>query len=61
MILKAFKNIHLTVVEIENKIYVKISELNPNQLKILQLLKIPLEVYRGMNKLLFSHFDFSET
>ena len=61
MILKAFKNIHLTIVSVENKIYVKVSELKPIQVKILQLLKIPPEIYLGMNQLFFSHFDFSET
>lgn len=61
MLLTAFKNIHLTIAEVENKRYVKITELTANQLKILALLKIPNEVYLQMNKLLFSHFDFNET
>jgi len=61
MILKAFNNIHLTVVSIENKIHVKISDLKPIQLKILELLKIPPETYTGMNELFFSHSDFGET
>ena len=61
MILSAFKNIHLTIVSIEDKIYVKIEDLKPIQQKILDLLKIPHETYLGMNQLFFSHFDFSET
>ena len=61
MILKAFNHIHLTVVSIEDKIHVKISDLKPIQLKILELLKIPPEIYTGMNELFFSHSDFSET
>ena len=61
MILSAFKNIHLTIVAIENKIYVKIEDLKPIQQKILDLLKIPPETYLGMNQLFFSYFDFSET
>lgn len=61
MILSAFKNIHLTIVSVEDKIYVKIEDLKPIQQKILDLLKIPPETYLGMNQLFFSHFDFSET
>lgn len=61
MLLKAFKNIHLSIVSVGNKIYVKVDDLKPIQLKILQLLKIPPESYLGMNNLSFSQFDFSET
>ena len=61
MILNAFKNIHLTIIDVESKIYVKVSELNPVQLQILNLLKTSPEVYTGMNKLSFSHFDINET
>lgn len=61
MILKAFNHIHLTVVSIENKLHVKLTDLKPIQLKILELLKIPPEIYTGMNELFFSHSDFSET
>lgn len=61
MILRAFNNIHLTIVSVENKIHIKVSDLKPVQRKILQLLKIPPETYLGMNQLFFSHFDFSET
>lgn len=60
LILGAFKNIHLNIVSVENKIYVKISDLRPIQLKILELLKIPPEIYLGFNQKSFSHFDFSE-
>ena len=60
LILHAFKNIHLNIVSVENKIYVNISDLKPVQLKILELLKVPPEIYRGFNQLSFSHFDFSE-
>ena len=61
MILKAFRKITLVIVPMENKNFVKISDLKPIQLKILELLKIPPEVYLGFNKLAFSHYDFSET
>lgn len=61
MILRAFNNIHLSVVSIEDKTYVKISELKPIQLQLLKLLNISPEIYLGMNQLSFSHFDFSET
>lgn len=61
MLLKAFKNIHLSIVSVENKIYVKVDDLKPIQLKILQLLKIPPESYLGMNQLSFFQLDFSET
>jgi len=61
MILKAFNHIHLTVISIEDKIHVKIADLKPIQLEILELLKIPPEIYTGMNELFFSHSDFSET
>ena len=60
LILGAFKNIHLNIVSVENKIYVKVSELKPIQLKLLELLKIPPEIYTGMEQLSFSHLDFSE-
>ena len=58
--LQDFKNIHLNIVSVENKIYVNISDLKPVQLKILELLKVPPEIYRGLNQLSFSHFDFSK-
>ena len=61
LILGAFKNIHLNVVSVENKIYIKVSELKPIQLKLLELLKIPPEIYMGIEQLSFSHLDFSET
>jgi len=61
LILSAFKNIHLNIVSVENKIYVKVSELKPIQLKLLELLNIPPEIYIGMEQLSFSHLDFSET
>lgn len=59
-ILAAFKNIHLTIVSVENKIYVNISELKPVQLKLLELIKLPPEIYQGFNQLSFSQFSFSE-
>lgn len=61
MILKAFKNISLSIVSVENKIYVKISDLKPVQAQILKLLNLDPEIYLGINKLSFSYFDFSET
>lgn len=61
MLLKAFDNISLVIMPIGNQIIVKISDLKPIQLKILELLKIPPETYSSFNKLVFSDFDFSET
>jgi transposase len=61
MMLRAFRNITLVIVPIGEKNFVKISDLKPHQLKILELLNIPPEVYSGFNKLSFSHYDFSET
>ena len=60
MILRAFRNITLVIISIENKTVVKISDLKPIQLKILEALNIPPEIYLSFNNL-FSHFDFSET
>jgi len=61
MLLKAFDNITLVIMPIGDKIIVKISDLKPIQLKILELLKLPPETYLRFNELNFSHFDFSET
>ena len=60
LILGAFKNIHLNIVSIDNKIYINISDLKPVQLKILECLKIPPEIYQGFSQFSFSRFDFSE-
>lgn len=61
MLLRAFRNITLVIVPMENKTFVKISDLKPIQLKILELLKIPPETYLSFNELVFSYYDFSET
>ena len=61
MLLRAFKNITLVILPVEDKMIIKISDLKPIQLKILDLLNISPEVYLGLNELVFSHFDFSET
>lgn len=61
MLLKAFDNITLVIMPIGDKTIVKISDLKPIQLKILELLKLPPETYSRFNELIFSHFDFSET
>lgn len=39
----------------------KLFELKPVQLQILNLLKILPEIYLSSKKIPFSHFDFSET
>jgi len=51
----------LVIVPMENKNFVQVSKLSPIQLKILELLKIPAEIYYGLNQLNFSSNDFSET
>lgn len=61
MLLKAFENTTLVIASVGNKIYVNLKELKPIQVKILELLKIPPETYLGLNKLVFSDFDFGET
>ena len=61
MMLRAFRNITLVIVSMGNKTFVKISDLTPIQVKILELLKIPPETYLSFNKLVFSHFEISET
>jgi len=61
MLLRAFRNITLVIIPMENKSFIKISDLKPIQLKILKLLKIPPEIYTGFNQLKFSSIDFSET
>jgi hypothetical protein len=60
MLLRAFKNITLVIVPIENKKFVKISDFKPIQLKILELLNISPEIYSRFNQLSFSNIDFSE-
>ena len=54
MLLRAFKNITLVIIPMENKSFIKVSDLKPIQLKILKLLKIPPEIYTGFNQLNFS-------
>jgi len=61
LMLNAFKNITLVIVAINGKVHVDVQELNEVQIKILELLKIPIEAYYSLNELVFSHFDFSET
>ena len=47
----------IRVIPIENKIIVRLSDLKPIQLKILELLHLPAEIYLGLNQLSFSYFD----
>lgn len=61
MLLKAFNNITLVIMPIGDDIIVKISDLKPIQLKILELLKLPPETYLKFNQLFFSHSDLPET
>lgn len=61
LLLRAFREITLVIIPIEDKIVVKLTQLKPIQLKILKLLNIDPEIYLGLNKLSFSYFDFSET
>lgn len=61
LLLRAFREITLVIMPIEDKIIVKLTKLKPIQLKILELLKMSPEIYLGFNKLSFSYFDFSET
>jgi len=61
MLLRAFKNITLVIIPVGTENLVKITDLKPIQLKILELLKIPPEIYTGFNQLTFSNIHFSET
>lgn len=61
MILRRFRNIHLTIIKIENNIKVKITGLKKIHFKIMELLNINSNSYLGMEKLFFSCVDFSET
>lgn len=61
MLLEAFQNITLVVVPIENKTFIKISELKPIQLQILNLLKISPDIYLSLEQISFSQLDLRET
>lgn len=50
MLLKAFDNITLVLMPIGDKVIVKISDLKPVQLKILNLLKLSPEIYARFNE-----------
>ena len=60
LLLRAFENINLVCLKIENKLVVQVSDLKPKQLKILKFLKIPPDSYLNLNNLPFSNFDLGE-
>ena len=60
LLLNAFEYINLVIMTIEDKTIVKMSPLKPIQLKILELLEIPPEIYNEFNKFFFSYYDLHE-
>lgn len=56
LILRAFQNIHLVIVSVDNKVYVNLEGIKPIYLKLLKLLKISPETYLGLNELFFFSF-----
>lgn len=60
LLLNAFEYINLVIMTIEGKTIVKMSPLKPIQLKILELLEIPPEIYNEFNKFFFSYYDLHE-
>ena len=61
MILEAFNNISLVIMPLQNQTIVKISELKPIQLKLLQLLKINPTIYSRIDQFFFSELNLGET
>lgn len=61
MLLKAFEYITLVVVSVGDQTIIKITDLKPIQLKILDLLKLKPETYLNLNQMFFSKIDFPET
>lgn len=61
MILEAFNNITLVVMTIQNQTVIKLTELKPIQLRLLQLLKINPTIYSGIEQIFFSDSNLGET
>ena len=59
--LRAFNNIHLNIISVDDKIHVSVSKLNVVQRKILDLIQIPVEIYTNLSQISFSGLNFSET
>lgn len=60
LLLKAFEYITLVIMPLEDKMIIKMTPLKLIQLKILELLEIPPEIYQGFNKFFFSYYDLHE-
>ena len=60
LLLRVFENINLVCLKVENKVVIRISNLKPKHLKILNYLKIPPESYLNLNNSSFFHFDLGE-
>lgn len=61
MLLKAFNDISMVIIPTGESFVVKLAKLKQIQLKILELLKIPPEVYLGLERISFFNTDFIET
>jgi len=61
MILEAFNNITLVILSVKGQSIIKISDLKPVQLQILQYLKINPNVYARLEQFSFSGLDLGET
>lgn len=61
MLLEAFQNITLVVLPMQGQSIIKITDLKPIQLQILELLKIPPDIYLSLEQIPFSQFDLGET
>lgn len=61
MLLRAFKNITLVIMPLSDQTVVKITDLQPTQIKILESLGLPLNTYGKFNELVLSDSCFSET
>ena len=61
MLLKAFEYITLVIMPIGNQTTIKLTDLKPIQLQILNLLKLNAQTYRKLNQMIFPHLNLGET
>lgn len=61
MLLKAFEYITLVIMPLGNQTIIKLTDLKPNQLKILSLLNLSPHIYLKLNQMIFSQVDLGET
>ncbi len=61
MILEAFNNIHLVIMPFQNQTIIKMSDLKPIQLQLLNFLNINPVVYSGLDQFFFSESNLGET